>query len=292
MKSTYLPNDEQIARIKKEIDLLKMQQELEAIKQKQSGATQSTKPQNSQSYESQNLQIQDSRNVNQSTQRQGTQRQDSQPKEYRVSNYGTPSSRSGAFIGVEVGYGEAKLDASMPSLNATETNGGVNWGVTLGYNYFLTNYFGARIYASANAQFIRFSKAMATLMATNYNIMTIAWGGNVDLIANFVAMRNFDFGVYAGVFIGANSYINRDLYDLEIKGFNPQYTCFDIGLNVGLRTMIDKNIGIEISARVPFIKSKILDNAPAANLITGAMGTFSISGKQIYNVNARFLYVF
>ena len=68
MKSTYLPNDEQIARIKKEIDLLKMQQELESIKQKQSGATQSAKPQNPQSYESQNLQIQDSRNANQITQ--------------------------------------------------------------------------------------------------------------------------------------------------------------------------------------------------------------------------------
>ena len=289
MKSTYLPNDEQIARIKKEIDLLKMRQELESIKQRQSGATQSSKPQNPQNYESQYLQIQDSRN---SGANQSPQRQDSKPKEYKVSNNGTPSSRSGAFIGVEVGYGEAKLDASMPSLNATETNGGVNWGVTLGYNYFLTNYFGARIYASANAQLIRFDKAMTALMASNHNIMSIAWGGNADLIVNFVATKNFDFGVYAGVFIGANSYINRDLYDLEIKGFNPQYTCFDIGLNVGLRTMIDKNIGIEISARVPFIKSKILDNAPAANLITGAMGTFSISGKQNYNVNARFLYMF
>lgn len=287
MKSTYLPNDEQIARIKKEIDLLKMRQELDGIKQRQSGVTQSAKPQNPQNYESQYLQIQDSRNngTNQSTQRQDSQ-------QYRVSNNGTPSSRSGVFMGVDVGYGNAKLEASMLGISADEANGGVNWGVTLGYNYFLTNYFGVRIYASANAQLIRFDKAMTALMASNHNIMSIAWGGNADLIVNFVATKNFDFGVYAGVFIGANSYINRDLYDLEIKGFNPQYTCFDIGLNVGLRTMIDKNIGIEISARVPFIKSKILDNAPAANLITGAMGTFSISGKQNYNVNARFLYMF
>ena len=287
MKSTYLPNDEQIARIKKELDLLKMQQELESIKRKQSENNANQSTQNPQNYKSLDLQAQDSRNsgANQSTQRQDLQ-------QYSVSNNGNPSRRSGVFVGFEVGYGEAKLETSMPSLNATETNGGVNWGVTLGYNYFFNNYFGARIYASANAQFIRFSKAMTTLMAKNNNIMSIAWGGNADLIANFVATKNFDFGVYVGVFIGANSYINRDLYDLETSGFSPQYTCFDIGVNVGLRTMIAKNVGIEISARVPFIKSKILDNAPTVNRITGAVGTFSISGKQNYNINARFLYMF
>ncbi len=291
MQSTYLPNDEQLSRIKKELDLLKMQQELDFIKSKRTQSPQVQEKQTPQYFESQTTQTKDSRfnGANQSN----YQPQETKAKEYIVSNYnGNATTRSGIFFGFEVGYGEAKMTISMPSLSVNERKGGINYGVTLGYNHFFNNYFGGRIYASVNAQNIRFTKAMRAAMATNTMVMSIAWGGNLDLIVNFVALKNFDFGMYAGVFVGANTFINGDLYDLEEKGFVPQYTCLDFGINVGLRTMIAKNIGVEISARVPFLESKILDNAPAQNLITGAMGTFSILGKQSYNVNVRFLYKF
>lgn len=61
MKSTYLPNDEQLSRIKKEIDLLKMQQELDSIKSKRTQIPQIQEKQIPQYYESQTSQTQDSR---------------------------------------------------------------------------------------------------------------------------------------------------------------------------------------------------------------------------------------
>ena len=191
-----------------------MQQELEAIKQKQSGATQSTKPQNPQSYESQNLQIQDSRNANQSTQRQGTQRQDSQPKEYKVSNYSvSPRNRSGMFFGIEAGYIEAKGESLLTGIMYLDKKkGGVNYGVMLGYAYFLNSYFGARIYGSLNASHIKFDDG-----GTNINTLqtTLNWGMNADLIANFVALRNFDMGVYLGVFLVQIHFWRQDILNIS-----------------------------------------------------------------------------
>lgn len=61
MKSTYLPNDEQLSRIKKELDLLKMQQELDSIKSKRTQIPQIQEKQIPQYYESQTSQTQDSR---------------------------------------------------------------------------------------------------------------------------------------------------------------------------------------------------------------------------------------
>ena len=292
MKSTYLPNDKHLARIKKEIDLLKMQQELEAIKQKQSGATQSTKPQNPQSYESQNLQIQDSRNANQST-----KRQDSQPKEYKVSNYSvSPRNRSGMFFGIKVGYIEAKGELLLTGIMyLDEKKGGVNYGVMLGYAYFLNNYFGARIYGSLNASHIKFSNEGMTNIDTLLSALN--WGMNADLIANFVALRNFDMGVYLGVFLGANSFLDTGYFEYivrvsEMSGFKVNRTCFDVALNAGIRMIIAKNIGLEASVKVPFIKSYAVNESAYSRADLSYMGEYKISFKPNYSASFRLLYQF
>ena len=299
MKSTYLPNDEQIARIKKELDLLKMQQELEAIKQKQSGATQSTKPQSPQNYESQNLQIQDSQKAQDSrTTNQSTQRQDSQPKEYKFSTYdGSPTNRKGIFFGVEVGYIEAKGDVSFGNIiNVVEKKGGVNYGIMGGYAYFFNNYFGARIYGNLNASHIKFSNEGIEHIDTL--LTTLNWGVNVDLVVNFVALRSyFDFGAYLGIFIGANSFLETGFFDTlmrmyENSGFKVNKTCFDVALNAGLRMMATKNIGIEIGVKVPFLKSYIINEDAYSRADLSHIGKAKIAFKPNYSANFRLLYKF
>lgn len=297
-----MPNDEQISRIKKELDLLKMQQELEAIKR-----TRGQTPANY--YETQTPQTQDRQIPTNYYEAQIPQiTQDSRFGEVNQSNYqgtynvpnrnynGSPEDRSGLFLGVEVGYGEQKMSLSMTtpvSVEGYQKKGGVNWGIMLGYSNFFVNHFGMRVYASANAQIVRFPKYWNGIQVWyNPNVMSIAWGGNFDLLVNFVALRNFDFGFYVGVFVGANSFINRDLYDLEDRGFYLDYTLFDVAVNVGLRTMIARHFGIEIAARFPFLESNILDKAASVSLITNTQGTTSISSKQKFSVNARFLYKF
>lgn len=311
MKSTYLPNDEQLSRIKKELDLLKMQQELDSIKSKRTQIPQIQEKQIPQYYESQTSQTQDSRFdwANQSNY------QETKAKEYRVSNYnGNATTRSGYFFGIEAGYVEARgslllTHASIiknplqtgqqifpaSSFSTGEKKGGVNYGVMMGYAHFFNNYFGGRIYGSLNALHIKFSnegiESVDTLLSALY------WGMNVDLIANFVALRNFDMGVYVGVFLGANTFLETGYTDYivrvsEMSGFKVSRTHFDIALNVGLRTMIAKNVGLEVALRVPFLKSYAV-NEDAYNLQNGAyMGVYQIYFKQNYNVNLRLLYKF
>lgn len=308
MKSTYLPNDEQLSRIKKELDLLKMQQELDSIKSKRTQSPQVQEKQTTQ-YESQTPQTQDSRfgGVNQSNYKE------TKAQEYRVSNYnGNATTRSGYFFGVEAGYIEAKgglllAHASImrnpltgqlfpaSSFSLDEKKGGVNYGVMAGYTHFFNNYFGGRIYGSLNALHIKFSndgmQSVDTLLSALY------WGMNVDLIANFVALRNFDMGVYVGVFVGANTFLETGYFDYIAKesktnGFKVNRIAFDVALNVGLRTAIAKNIGLEVAVRVPFLKSYAV-NEDAYRRVDGAyLGVYQIYFKQNYNVNLRLLYKF
>lgn len=309
MKSTYLPNDEQLSRIKKELDLLKMQQELDSIKSKRTQSPQTQEKQTTQYYESQTPQTQDSRfgGVNQSNYKE------TKAQEYRVSNYnGNATTRSGYFFGVEAGYIEAKgglllAHASImrnpltgqlfpaSSFSLDEKKGGVNYGVMAGYTHFFNNYFGGRIYGSLNALYIKFSndgmQSVDTLLSALY------WGMNVDLIANFVALRNFDMGVYVGVFVGANTFLETGYADYiirmgEMSGFKVNRTSFDFALNVGLCAVIAKNIGLEVAVRVPFLKSYAV-NEDAYMRVDGAyLGVYQIYFKQNYNVNLRLLYKF
>lgn len=295
MKSTYLPNDEQLNRIKKELDLLKMQQELDSIKSKRTQSPLTQENQIQQYYESQTTQTQDSRfdGTNQSNyQSQGTKAQ-----EYRVSNYnGNATTRSGYFFGIEAGYIESRGSLLLTGImRIDEKKGGIDYGVMMGYTHFFNNYFGGRIYGSLNALHIKFSddgiESVDTLLSALY------WGMNVDLITNFVALRNFDMGVYVGVFVGANTFLETGYADYivrmgEMSGFKVKRTSFDFALNVGLRTIMAKNIGLEVALRVPFLKSYAV-NEDAYSRQNGAyLGVYQIYFKQNYNVNLRLLYKF
>lgn len=292
MKSTYLPNDEQLSRIKKELDLLKMQQELDSIKSKRTQSPQTQEKQTTQYYESQTPQTQDSRfgGANQSNYKE------TKAQEYRVSNYnGNATTRSGYFFGVEAGYIESRGSLLLTGImRIDEKKGGVNYGVMMGYTHFFNNYFGGRIYGSLNALHIKFSndgmQSVDTLLSALY------WGMNVDLIANFVALRNFDMGVYVGVFVGANTFLETGYFDYIAKesktnGFKVNRIAFDVALNVGLRTAIAKNIGLEVALRVPFLKSYAV-NENAYRINSAYLGVYQIYFKQNYNVNLRLLYKF
>lgn len=277
MKSTYLLNDEQLSRIKKELDLLKMQQELDSIKSKRT----------------QTPQTQDSRfgGVNQSNYKE------TKAQEYKVSNYnGNASTRSGYFFGVEAGYIESRGSLLLTGImRIDEKKGGVNYGVMAGYTHFFNNYFGGRIYGSLNALHIKFSndgmQSVDTLLSALY------WGMNVDLVVNFMALRNFDMGVYVGVFVGANIFLETGYADYiirmgEMSGFKVNRTSFDFALNVGLRTAIAKNIGLEVALRVPFLKSYAVNEDTYSWQNRTYLGVYQIYFKQNYNVNLRLLYKF
>lgn len=295
MKSTYLPSDEQISRIKKEIDLLKMQQELEAIKRRQGIITQAPKQQTPQYYESQRLKIQDSRiqwaNVN-------TQKQ--------KANY----NRSGGFVGFGIGGGGANMSAKASvgmnigsdSVSANQTikyyeGGGVDFELISGYNQFFTQYIGLRYYANFSLSYMimnvsgiikDYLTALGNEEMYNMNAILINYGANVDFVGNFYTSANVDLGGFVGFGIGGDSWIIKaKLFEQHLS---PPPSVFNVWLNAGLRANIATHHGIELVARVPFLKATIFSTAMNLdNFINSKMKMFITNP---YNVTLRYVYNF
>ena len=216
---------------------------------------------------------------------------------------------SGAFIGLNVGYGAASMDTDFTfndNGNGTTTQkgklangGGVNYGVIAGYKQFFTPYFGLRYYA--NISVLHAKLKPTTLMqahaniSANQNITLLNYGVNVDFLANFVANRAFDFGAFIGLGIGGNSYFGKDL-DNYIKAFvatksihqnvwGVKRAHFDFWLNAGLRANFAKYHGLEIFARVPFMKNAVINNTLNS---VGAETSLKTSIKNAWNVGVRY----
>ena len=170
-----------------------------------------------------------------------------------------------------------------------ENLGGINYGFVGGYKQFFTPYLGLRYYVNLDLH-----HNLKNFTGTNYrpDIILINYGVNVDFLGNFVSTESVDFGGFVGVGIGANSitgkFIKDDVKILEEQGFKFTDTGFDIALNVGLRTNIATNHGLELVARVPFLPMKMIDEKATA----GEHGSYKITFKQDYNIMARYTFSF
>lgn len=180
---------------------------------------------------------------------------------------------SAPFVGVELGYGEGRVNTDIAYLR------GVQYGITAGYKQFFMPYVGLRYYANfsvmhASGGYDKDGNDIATLDKKTTSLLN--YGVNVDFLANFVASEDFDFGAFVGVGVGAYTWLKTGY--LEKSGIeSSKLTALDVALNVGLRTNIAKNHGIEVLGRVSFLDAK------------------PISGLTLshpYSVTARYTYSF
>ncbi|WP_181882799.1 outer membrane beta-barrel protein [Helicobacter sp. MIT 01-3238] len=176
---------------------------------------------------------------------------------------------------MELGYGE--LLSSVSGVAYKEKDGGFKYGLLLGYNKFFVKYFGIRFYGNANVTQVYDKRSGDWLFRLNYGV-------NLDAIANFLATDYADLGAFVGLGVGGQTYFftgqNKEALDaFESMGVKVSYTSFDVGLNVGLRTNIAKHFGIEVAARVPFIKHNLLEPKGAYVL----QETYSISARLLWN---------
>lgn len=177
---------------------------------------------------------------------------------------------SGAFVGVGVGYGasQVKFGSEKTDLN------GISYEVIAGYKQFFTPSFGLRYYANfayADAS----GKPKDSSEKIKGNVMD--YGVNVDALYNFVT-GGTDFGAFLGLGLGANTWGGKSFKDAKLDK-----TGFNLALNVGLRSVIAQNHGIEIAARVPFI---------ATTLQKAATDTPKMTGSHTYNVGVRYIFSF
>lgn len=158
-----------------------------------------------------------------------------------------------------------------------EKDGGFKYGLLLGFNDFFVKYFGIRYYVDVNVTQVSDKRSSDMVFRLNY-------GANLDAIANFIATDYADFGAFVGLGVGGQTYFftgqNKEAFDtFESMGVKVSYTSVDVGLNVGLRTNIAEHFGIELVARVPFIKHNMFEAEGAYVL----QETYSISARLLYN---------
>lgn len=239
--------DEEIKRLEKELRLLELRRQINAKKSSDNPA---------------DSKLDDFSTTNQSSQ------------DKKMEDYDYDYDRSGSFIGVELGYGELLSTVDTVYGVLKEKDDGFKYGVLLGYNKFFIKYFGIRFYGNFNVS--QFNDKTNGDWAYRLN-----YGANLDMVANFLATDYADLGAFVGVGLGGQTYIftgkTKQVLDYaEANGLEVSHTSFDVGLNVGLRTNIAKHLGIEVAARVPFIKHKMVTSFILQE-------TYSISARLLWN---------
>lgn len=234
---------------------------------------------------------------------------------------------SGGFLGVELGASaslqEAKITGSIGDNSKTYSKNfdayGFNAGVVAGYKAFFTSWFGLRGYANLNYIHTLGNEKVGeeTKMNGNqtetwtkyqdYTIGALNYGVNLDLLFNVLAFEEANLGLFAGVGLGANTFITSKAIDAAKKqvgqdadfankvgdGFNDikdkTYTGFDAWLNVGIRTNFLTHHELEVLAKVPFV------GTTAYNKTIGVAGVSANAKVKYYipwNVNLRYIYSF
>ena len=149
------------------------------------------------------------------------------------------------------------------------SNGGVDYGFVAGYKLFITPYFGVRAYANINVAHLAL-EAGGGQVYQKANATMLNYGANVDLLGNFLVMKDSSFGGFVGLGIGGNSWLGKDLdrlrgvYETSLSpeeiallgGLKRNITSFDMALNVGLRGTLQKAHGVEIAFRVSFLGTR------------------------------------
>ena len=173
---------------------------------------------------------------------------------------------SGVFVGFGIGYGDAKMIFTKPENTTHKASAnGVSYGFVAGYKQFFNEYLGLRYYANVDLTHATFNNVNIIEMRNKFSTILVNYGVNVDFLGNFVVTEIADFGGFIGLGIGSNTWSGKDIKDLKNElvadgdKFEFKDTSFDIALNVGLRTNIAKNHGLELAVRVPFLNTRLLN---------------------------------
>ena len=239
---------------------------------------------------------------------------------------------SAGFIGLELGGSGGLQKSSIKGtvLNQSRTSSedmeayGVNVGIIGGYKAFFTSWFGLRAYANLNYIHTLNEIEVGSRQNQNGNLTTISaeyqdytisalnYGVNLDLLFNVLAFQQANLGLFAGVGIGANTFMTSSAVDAAKKRIaqNPDfdllpeaiqgqlnndikdktYTGFDAWVNVGVRTNFLEHHGIEVSARVPFVATTAYDKTIGNPAVASANANIKLYNP--WNVSVRYIYSF
>ena len=195
---------------------------------------------------------------------------------------------SGGFVGFGIGGGGTTFATKFGGTTEKENRSGLNYGFVGGYKQFFTPHLGLRYYVNVDLHHNMSKDKEAdpdTGKKETPEIIIANYGVNVDFLGNFIAEDGIDFGGFIGLGLGANTLTGKWIKDakdsMKANGVKFTDTGFDLSLNVGLRTNIATNHGLEVAVRVPFLPVTVVNEG-------GAKYTFG----QTYSVLARYTFSF
>ena len=212
---------------------------------------------------------------------------------------------SGAFIGVQAGYGSAngKWTATEEMTQGEAVSAkfknmsSFRYGLLAGYKHFFTPAFGVRAYANFDlgtkyskdaTETVNGNAADVSLKVNTYNI-----NANVDALYNFITNDALDFGIFGGLSLGYTHH--KADFELVAGGdstkFDGKLSGFDLGINFGFRANIATNHGVELYSRFGVLQFK-----DDVSYTDAEDATFSLKApfelRQPYQVGLRYTFSF
>ena len=188
---------------------------------------------------------------------------------------------SGGFVGVDLGVnGLSKMQSD--STGSAYAFNNLRYGLVGGYKWFFTQSVGLRAYVSVNNG----ANYMQSVAAGNqFNSLFV--NANVDFLNTFYNNEQVSAGWFAGVSLGAGIH-SGGVVKQNTAAFNnlSNISGFDLGINLGLRTLFGKHHGIEFFTRFGVV------GASATGEMSAGATKVDMSTNQIYSTGVRYTFNF
>lgn len=210
--------------------------------------------------------------------------------------------KEGVFVGVELGANKAKFKQSLDINVGQAISGDIkadnflpSIAIKGGYKWFFSENFGVRAYGQIGVGYgtmksVKYSDSLAGVTASMPNATNSIFTGTgktyyttfidyfvgADLLYNFLSSKDYTFGVYGGLGVGAVTWIANGK-EYEVSNGDRTYIDFSANANIGLRSIIKEKHGVELGARFYFPKSKLFE---ASNGTSKLMPSVPISKTE------------
>ena len=212
---------------------------------------------------------------------------------------------SGAFVGVQFGFGGAKITNEFCEFGVCNTDSksasALRYGFLAGYKRFFTENFGLRYYGvvdyGADSKIDNAVTFNGVMIKSSPKISALNLSANVDALYNFISNDSLEFGAFGGINLAYASYEAKNALNLTpmIAGHDKpafkdfQLSRFDVGVNVGVRAQIAQKHGVELYGRFAFMENKKEETLFETE---GAKITQTFKAAQPYQVGLRYTFSF
>lgn len=167
--------------------------------------------------------------------------------------------------------------SGLTGLDTEKNNGWMNGaGLKIGYKQFFgqSKWFGLRYYAFLDYGYNNWGDGV--LPDEKYHTHMFNYGVGIDTLWNIVNKENGSFGIFAGVNVGADTWIanGEDFQKTYLPNGKAAIYNFQTQLDLGFRTNFYKHNGLEIGIKIPFFKDQIFEDkndSEGINTVTSAM---------------------